>query len=164
MSTKIDLKYPYNEDWKFGYIVINGEGRNTVILFNDSYDRSSTSYARYLMSVHLKRYLEDDEHVDHIDDDKTNDILENLQIISRKENNIKHCRIKGRLLVEYKCPICEIRFTRRRQNSNRVESKKNLIITCSNKCKYILQTKSISETKRKQVIEWQFIREFSDHS
>lgn len=86
---KIDLKPPYSEKWKVGYLIKGPDGRHRVFLSNGKLDRSGTSYARYLMTVHLGRYLVKDEHVDHIDDDKTNDVIENLQILSQAENNLK---------------------------------------------------------------------------
>ena len=86
---KITLQTPYKEDWKFGYLVINPENRRTVILFNDNNNRSSVSYARYQLAVKLQRYLTNNEFADHIDNDKTNDDINNLQILTRKENNLK---------------------------------------------------------------------------
>lgn len=96
---KIDLQYPYTQDWKNGYIVTNPEGRKTVILYNTQIDRSSTQYARYLLSVSLKRYLTDDETADHIDGDKSNDDLGNLQILTRTENIKKSA--KGITITEH---------------------------------------------------------------
>lgn len=78
---KIDLQPPYSEDWRMGYLVTNPEGRRTVILYNSKESRSSTQYARYLCAVKLGRYLSESETVDHIDGDKTNDSIENLQVI-----------------------------------------------------------------------------------
>lgn len=83
---KIDLQYPYSEDWRMGYLVTNPEGRRTVILFNSQESRSSTQYARYLCAVRLGRYLSESETADHIDGDKTNDSMENLQVITLSEN------------------------------------------------------------------------------
>ena len=85
MSTLIDLEYPYNEIWKKGYLNTNKENRKTLTLYNSHGDRSSTQYARYLLAVSLGRFLTEQEHVDHIDNDKTNDSLENLRVVSIKE-------------------------------------------------------------------------------
>ena len=91
---KIDLEYPYNEIYKAGYLRVNRENRNTLYLVKHEgiHTSSSTSYSRYLMAVHLKRFLTEDEQVDHIDNDKSNDIIENLQILSMKENLSKSKR------------------------------------------------------------------------
>lgn len=115
---KISLLPPYSNDWRFGYIVINPESRKTVILFNNSKDRSSVSYARYLMSTSLGRYLTNEEQVDHIDDDKTNDVISNLQILTAKENMAK-C-IRGETLVDFKCPVCSKGFQLTARQSHRI--------------------------------------------
>ncbi len=127
MSTKIVLVYPFSERWKLGYIVVNPEGRRTVILYNSPSDRSSTSYARYIMACELKRFLSDSEHVDHIDNDRTNDIIGNLQILTVAENNRKSAK-KPRML-ELVCPSCQIVFQR---SARKVGAKTRSF--CSRRC------------------------------
>lgn len=112
---KIDLEFPYSKDWKSGYIVTNPEGRKTVILYNNQENRSSTQFARYVLAVSLKRYLTDDETVDHIDGDKSNDSPSNLQILSKGDNirkSAKGVRVKehGTLsMYRYcKCELCRL--------------------------------------------------------
>ncbi len=51
--------------------------------------KTSMSYARWKMIQHLQRNLLKEEHVDHINDDCTDDRVENLQILSQLENNRK---------------------------------------------------------------------------
>lgn len=86
---KIELDLPYKKDWRFGYIQTNPEGRKTVILYNNKTSRSSVSFARYQMAVFIGEYIHPQLHVDHIDNDKTNDSLLNLQLLTLKENNTK---------------------------------------------------------------------------
>ena len=100
---KIDLKYPYNTVWKYGYVTINRDNRRTLLLVGDR-RRSSTQYARYLLSVKLGRFLTKNETVDHIDGDKANDNIDNLQILSRSENTRKSQKKPDFKLV---CPICK---------------------------------------------------------
>lgn len=131
---KITLEYPYNEKWKSGYIQINPEGRKTLILFNNSKDRTSTQYARYLLAVKLGRFLTEDETVDHINGNKQDDSLENLQILSRKDNISKTCKKPD---IELVCPICGKHFTRtatqlRGKKQKALEGK----LCCSRKCGY----------------------------
>ena len=130
---KIRLEFPYNADWRYGYIVINPEGRKTVILYNNNKNRSSVSYARYLLSVHLNRYLSKDEHVDHIDNDKTNDTLSNLQILTPIENNRKSSN--GRAYKEMICDFCGKEFKREK----RLLYAKRKTCCCSRKCSSKLQ-------------------------
>lgn len=158
------LQYPYTKDWDKGYIVINGQNRKNVILYNSPKDRSTTSYARYLVSVSLSRYLEEDEHVDHIDDDKTNDELSNLQILTQTENTRKESRRKGRLLSEIKCPSCKTLFTRRRGLTQAVPSLKGKVTCCSTRCSYDLTARRLTLQERQQISERSLLRVFRSHA
>lgn len=130
---KLDLQKPYSDNWRLGYLVINKEQRKTVILYNNPKDRSSVSYARYLMAVHLGRMLTDNEHVDHINNDRTDDRLENLQILSQAENNRKSSPIKE--FFTLKCDYCGIKFTRERRQMHG----KHKTTCCSRKCSVALR-------------------------
>lgn len=112
-KTLIQLEYPYTELWDRAYLVVNPEQRKTVIFVKDNKVASSTSYARYMMSVKLKRLLLQSEHVDHIDNNRTNDVIENLQILSPLENVRKSA--KGRSLVDLICDNCSKPFTREKR-------------------------------------------------
>lgn len=107
MSTKIKLEGPYATKYKSGYLNTNSEGRKTLALYNSPKNRSSVSYARYLMSVKLGRFLTDEEQVDHIDNDKKNDDINNLRILSQKDN-ILHSAT--RLILKKICCMCKKEF------------------------------------------------------
>lgn len=148
--SKLNLEYPYNQDWNNGYLVTNSENRKTVILYNSHQNRSSTAYARYLKSVSLGRYLTEDEHVDHRDDDKTNDALTNLQILTLVDNNIKEAKRRGKLVVKIECPSCTQEFSRRRGNSPLVNGQEDRLFCCSRECSYTL--KKLPQNERKALI------------
>jgi predicted Zn-ribbon and HTH transcriptional regulator len=67
------------------------------------------------MSVHLKRLLKDNEEVDHINGDRTDERLENLQILDKDTH-----RNEDRTLVmkELKCEGCDVIFLRPKYDSN----------------------------------------------
>lgn len=110
---KMDLEYPYNQDWQHGYLVVNPEGRKTVILFNSDKDRSSTAYARYLLAVKAGRYLTENEEADHIDSDRTNDCIDNLQILTIEQHKEKSLfESPGKTYVEFTCQYCGELFKR----------------------------------------------------
>lgn len=122
---KIKIEYPFTEKFReFGKVFVGKEERRNIILYY-KYDKNKTSavsMARYMMSVHLGRLLSKDEIVDHIDGDKTNDVIENFQIISVKENNIKALiqQNRTRLFKEFKCGVCGTIFSKEpRQLMNR---------------------------------------------
>lgn len=144
LSTKIELEYPYNQDWKTGYLNINAESRATLTLYNTPSDRSSTQYARYVLAVKLKRYLTSEEEVDHIDDDKTNDCITNLQLLSSKANRDKTNHNKGIAMVEFICPVCENLFSIEKRNSPLVVKSKKAA-TCSRSCGGKLKSLNIQE-------------------
>lgn len=136
MSTKIKLDFPFNQDYKSGYLNINKEPRRVILLVRNDNSQTSISYARYLMSCHLNRYLSKEEHVDHIDNDKLNDMIENLQILSIEENNYKSRVNLGIKLAEditLTCPVCSNEFPRPSRNiKHKLESGKSPC--CSRKC------------------------------
>lgn len=76
--------------------------RIVVIIFSDG-RRTTKSYARYLMEKQLGRELSNNEEVDHIDGNKLNDGISNLQILTKSEN-IR----KGRVLemISFYCLRC----------------------------------------------------------
>lgn len=124
---RIELLYPYNTKWRKGYLVTNRECRKMVLLYNSNEDRTTTAYSRYLLSCHLGRFLNDDEQVDHINEDKTDDRLENLQILSRLENNHKTFKV-GETIFAFICPVCNKQFTLTARQSHKENP------TCSRRC------------------------------
>ena len=91
---KIPVEPPFDKRWKHAYVVTNKENRNMVCLVNDRVDRTTIALARYKMSVKLGRMLRDDEQVDHIDNDKTNDSIDNLQLLTPEENRAKYQKMQ----------------------------------------------------------------------
>ena len=87
---KIKLEAPYCYDYKQGYLINGSESRKMVVLIANDGSKHCTAYARYLMAVQRGSYLLSNETVDHIDEDKTNDSVDNLQILSREDNVRKH--------------------------------------------------------------------------
>lgn len=136
MSTKVNLDYPFSAHYKCGYLNTNKEPRRVISLIAHNGKRTSVSYARYLMACNLKRYLTKDEHVDHIDNNKLNDVIENLQILSPKENNQKRNKALGIKLaddIELICPVCKKVFHRCSRNTKH-KLQKGKSPCCSRKC------------------------------
>ena len=124
---RITLEPPFNNLWRLGYTVVNKEDRKMVCLFNSSKDRTTISFARYLISIKENRILAKDEQVDHINEDKTDDSIENLQILSQKQNHNKTFK-KGETKKTFICPICGISFLLVLRQSHKQ------FPTCSRKC------------------------------
>lgn len=154
-KTRIELEYPYNEHYIAGYLNTNSEPRRVVLLVDKDKKQSSTSYARYLMSCHLKRFLSKDEHVDHIDNNRMNDVIENLQILTLQENNKKG---KRRKWIKYVCNGCgEVKEKEHSKSHLSKGEKYSLTTSCSRKCARKSQTENNREELKKigetQVIE-----------
>lgn len=125
---------PYNGYYSCGPTINKKDFRYILSLKNDSGKTvSSTSYARYLMSVKLGRLLhKEDEQVDHIDGDPTNNTYENLQIITKEENLKKYSEtIRGRLL-KFNCASCGVTITRKDDYKDPTKT----IKVCSRSCHF----------------------------
>lgn len=123
------------------------EGRYFVIyLFPDKSKRVIT-YAKYLIEQHLKRTLSANETVDHIDRDKTNDVIENLQILSLSE----HAKLDAKYvnLIEITCVLCNKKAFKKpgnlKHNSKQGKAGPFCSKSCSGKYGRKLQLNQIKE-------------------
>lgn len=130
----IELYEPFKSIWRKGYLVINSENRRNIVLFNSEQDRTTISYARYLMCVKLGYILSDEFEVDHIDDDKTNDDTDNLQILTQQQNAAKN-NVLNIIYYEFNCCICKQNFQLTGKQLGQRRDKINP--TCSKKCGYV---------------------------
>lgn len=82
------------------------DGRKHFVVFYSDGKRGSLSYPRYLMERHLGRKLLPSETVDHINNDETDDRIENLQILSLADNIRKRHALSPRKMYKFICPMC----------------------------------------------------------
>ena len=142
---KIDLEYPYSAEYQAGYIYVNNEARRCVTLKDSHGATTGTTYARYLMAVKLGRFLTDQEEVDHIDNNKTNDDPNNLQILTPEQNREKrekHYLNNVQQKFDLECPNCGKSFTltEREMGGRITQIQKNGytgLIYCSRSCSSI---------------------------
>ena len=92
-----------------------------------SRERTTMSYARYLMSAKLRRLLLPTEHVDHKNDDKLDDRLDNYQILTPAQNTAKSA--KGRTYIEKVCPVCGKYFMLEKRQDHKTSEP-----CCSRRC------------------------------
>lgn len=114
---RIEVIDIYKSEYKSAYLISheNGDKRKRVYLIGFDGKRKGMLYARYVWEKHNNRLLPEGFTIDHIDEDKTNDSIENLQILSRGDNTRKNVEIRtkrGELNIKIKmvCPICGITF------------------------------------------------------
>ena len=130
---KIRAEFPYDEYYLYK-VFHHNEQRYYAVLVSiyNSNIRTTISYARYLMSVKEKRILSSNEEVDHIDDNKLNDDINNLQILSPEENRLKESKQYIRHKVILKCPNCEKIFIKSRNQTHLIKGGK--YTACSREC------------------------------
>ena len=125
---KLDkIEYPYSDYYTRAYIHADKTGRNMLLLVGPD-KRLTTAYARYLMAVKLGRFLTKDETVDHIDNNHSNDSIDNLQILSLEDNIRKTPHKKEErhgTYAQYKrgcrCHLC-VQYNLERQRKWRAEN------------------------------------------
>ena len=88
---------------------MGSDGRRRCVLYFGEGKTTSRAYARLVIEASLGRKLLSSEHVDHIDGNKKNDAIENLQVLSDQahraktslEQSLKQCQ-----KVSMACPVC----------------------------------------------------------
>lgn len=114
-----------------------GRWQANLVLVEDTKERTTISYARYLYSVKLGRNLEPYEHVDHINEDKGDDRIENLQLLTPLENKIKSEKYRNTLspkLVSINCSYCGNSFNYPSRNFRFHSKRGRTNFHCSKKC------------------------------
>ena len=91
---------------------------------------------RHVVSVRENRWLLSEEQVHHIDRDKTNNSLDNLEILNRKEHQHKHCGFKK----QYNCKVC-----------NKLSHNENY---CSTSCSFLDREKILINKDDLKEIVW----------
>lgn len=107
-------------------------GRWQVCLVGFNGYRKTILYSKFLMSVKEGRILKSYEQVDHINNDKTDDRLENLQILTEQKNKEKHSLTTSRNIVVLNCPYCKTRFTREKRKTHLIKGGDKTF--CSRSC------------------------------
>lgn len=109
------------------------DGRSHIILINNK-KRTTISYPRFLLEQHLQRKLLPTETVDHINNDFTDNRIENLQILTLIENNKKENILHPRKTYTFICPNCEKEATKWENNVKNNLKKGKQGPFCSRKC------------------------------
>src|SRR5574343_25671 len=108
---------------------------------NDRNDRLTILYSKYVMSVYHGRILSRHEEVDHVDGDKSNDSIENLEIVSRLENCRRYIERNRAKKVCVKCDYCNNIFILKEKDYKR-RLKINIKILCSLSCSHASKRKN----------------------
>ena len=133
----IDLEEPFRSNWRYAYLGFSTENRRMVYLFNSENDRTTISFARYLMTCKLGFFIPEGYEVDHINDDKTDDRIENLQVLTKEDNTFKqHYNYVMFEQLNYivTCNCCDIAFVITDREMKMKVAKNLQYMFCSRSC------------------------------
>ena len=145
--------------WKIEKIVKKGD-YNYAVVYNHP---NSTKHGYVLehwivVENHLGRILDKDEVVHHKNENKLDNRIKNLEVLTKSSHASEHALV-GRLWVELKCPNCKIIFDRP-QNKTHFKDKKREYTCCSKSCathfhnkKSVLDIKSFEKSVSENVIK-----------
>lgn len=139
---------PFDKKYELGNLFIkDGLDRRYIYLLG-KHEVRELSYARYAVMVYLNVDLDRSEHIDHINNDKTDDRLENLQILSNIMNWRKAKSILTREKIVTLCPVCKTTFIRKRNYKTLSNNRSDYINCCSRSCSAKIQINSTPEITR----------------
>lgn len=101
---KIKSVYPFEE--YTCYKVFHKKEKRFYVQLVSKVKRTTISFDKFVLSIKLGRVLTKQEEVDHIDNNKLNDNLDNLQILTQKENQNKYVSLITKQ-KEIKCHYCD---------------------------------------------------------
>lgn len=106
---------PY-EQYKIGRVHVCNRGHRRNISLYSKENKLGTTYARYLFQINywkkFGRMIPNGMEVDHINENKLDDRLDNYQLLTGFENRMKSAaRIPEKLVIGI-CPICKTYFSR----------------------------------------------------
>jgi len=137
-SSAPDAEFPF-QNFKI-YKYFNHQQERWYVELVNRNNRHWMLLSRYRMSVKLGRILTDDEEVDHKDDNKQNDEIENLQLLTGIENKQKAIK-RVEEIVTLICPICNRTF-QRKSHSVRHKINNGKEPCCSRRCGYVQGTRN----------------------
>ena len=100
--------YYKGKGYTTAYLATNKEPRRVCTLRKPDGTVTSMSYAKYLYTSYYCCDAAEGDHVDHINGDKMDDRIENLQVISGIYNRQKDHKRKE--MVIRTCPVCGVEF------------------------------------------------------
>lgn len=148
-------KFPLPEDYT--KILRIRKEKTGYKYFYDTFHPLSGSSGKVLLHRHevskkLCRWITDDEHVHHLDQDKANNSWNNLEILSRNEHTRLHNKERGyNILEKINCKYCQKLFRQRKISQT----------YCSTTCvKYASRktTRPAKETLRQLLIKFSRVK------
>jgi hypothetical protein len=120
--------------WKIEKLVSKGDYTYAVI--KEHPNATKHGYVlehRIVVENHLGRILDPNEVVHHINSNKKDNRLENLELMTNEQHAKEHALKQGRKFVILRCPNCGERFTKPKNQS--FLQKKSKYTCCSRRCR-----------------------------
>ncbi len=120
--------------WNIEKIVSKGDYNYAIV--GGHPNRTKNNYVlvhRIVMENHLGRVLNTNEVVHHINEDKKDNRIENLQLMTTTEHCAHHAALAGKTMLLLNCPGCNSVFSRQKNQTH--VSKKGLFTCCSPQCR-----------------------------
>jgi phage FluMu protein Com len=152
--------------WKIEKIVSKGEYNYAIVPGHPK--ATANNYVlehRIVVENHIGRLLDSNEVVHHINGNKKDNRISNLEILSSSDHARMHALEKGSLWLELKCPQCKKIFQKEKRNTHLI--KKGMYSTCSHKCRGIfsrkIQLQGLTHEVQKAISE-NIVREYRVYS
>ena len=107
-------EYYKNKGYIRAYLATNKKPRRVCMLRKADGTTKSMSYAKYLYTSYYNCDVAEGDHIDHINGDKMDDRIENLQVISGTYNRQKDHKHKEMVICV--CPVCGTEFLFNKRN------------------------------------------------
>ncbi len=115
----------------YGPYTRKSDSRKIVVIVDGS-NRTTQTYAKYLLEAKLGRKLQLHEDADHIDNNPANDSVDNLQALDHLANMLKGRKAADR--GEFYCPVCKSKFVRLLRDIRRNQGRGKKGPYCSKRC------------------------------
>lgn len=150
--------------WKIEKIVSKGDYSYCIV--RDHPNRTKNDYVllhRVIVENHLGRLLNTNEIVHHKNENKKDNRIENLELMSASKHSSLHGANVGSKMMELICPECKVYFLRERRQTH-IGKKKGKYTCCSSKCrgKFSRRIQLYGETDEvESAISGNLLREFN---
>ena len=151
--------------WNVKKIISKGDYKYALVKEHPS--RTKNGYVllhRIVVENHIGRLLNANEVVHHIDGNKFNNSIENLEVMSASEHAKLHSSSLGRLTCCFKCPNCGVLFERPK---NKALNFKKKAVFCTSRCagKFYANSKQVGlTTEMKSAISGNLVSTYRKYS